>query len=224
MRKRVSGRENAQGLTAPMVNQFVRYPFLRIDFVRVVFVIVAALAIAAIMGLGTAYYLTRYEPPFGAVRVGPWIAWPEIGSSAIDPYARATISRIGELSLGAGEGLAFSAYRDSAGRTLNGSCTYRVRGPVPISRAWTITVYEADGTMPPNPTGRNGFTSHELLRDLNGAAEIVLSPEAQPGNWLMSPRGANLVLMLRLYGTSVSTMTGAVESSGLPTIDRQSCP
>ncbi|MFT0891163.1 DUF1214 domain-containing protein [Pseudochelatococcus sp. G4_1912] len=207
-----------------MINQFVRKSFLRIDFVRVVFVIVAAIALAAVMGLGTAYYLTRHEPPFGAVRVGPWIAWPEIGSAAIDPYARATVSRIGELSLGAGEGLAFSANRDSAGRVLNGSCTYRVRGPVPTSRAWTLTVYQADGTMPPNPTGRNGFTSHEVLRNLNGTAEIVISPEAQPGNWLMSPQRSNLMLMLRLYGTSVSTMTGAVESSGLPTIDRQSCP
>ena len=187
-----------------------------------VFVVPAVFAIATATGLGIAHYLTRQEPPFGDVHIGSWVAWPDIGSAAIDPYARAVVSRRGMLPLGSGVGLAFTATHDSAGQMLNGACTYRVRGPVPMARAWTLTVYDAEGAMPANALGRNGFTSREVLRNADGMAEIILSPEVQPGNWLSSPSGG-LLLILRLYGTSVSTMTGAIGAANLPTIDRQSC-
>lgn len=201
----------------------IRFAASHIHFVRVVFVSGSALAIAAVTGLGSAYFITQDEPPFGAVRVGSWVAWPEIGSVAIDPYARAVVARKGALSLGSGEGLAFTATHDSNGRSLNGRCTYIVRGSVPVSRVWTLTIYDNKGGLQPNAMGRNGFTSHEVVRSANGMAEFVLSPDPQPGNWLMLPKGSGLQLVLRLYGTTVSTMTGAVENSGLPIIDRQSC-
>lgn len=191
---------------------------------RTVLLILAALAIAAVTGLGSAYYLTRREPPFGEVRVGPWAAWPQIGSAAIDPYARAIVAREGSLPLGAGEGLAFQATEDSEGARLRGDCLYRVHGGVPVSRAWTLTVFDAGGALPANATGRNGFTSHEILRAPDGTVDIVLSREVQPGNWLMLPATDGLRLVLRLYGTSVSAMTGTVEVGSLPRVDRVACP
>lgn len=191
---------------------------------RSVLLILAALAVAALTGLGSAYYLTAREPPFGEVRVGPWSAWPQIGAAGIDPYARAVVSRQGALPLGAGEGLAFSAGHDSEGRVLSAACRYRVRGGVPVSRAWTLTVYDADGGLPANPTGRNGFTSHEILRAPDGSVDIALARAVQPGNWLMLPATEGLHLVLRLYGTSASAMTGAVEVGALPRIERVGCP
>ncbi|MGV6873012.1 DUF1214 domain-containing protein [Pseudochelatococcus sp. B33] len=191
---------------------------------RTVLLILAALAIAAVTGLGSAYYLTAGAPPFGEVRAGPWAAWPQIGAAALDPYARAIVAREGSLPLGAGEGLAFHATQDSEGRRLRGACLYRVNGGVPVSRAWTLTVFDAAGNLPANATGRNGFTSHEILRAPDGTVDIVLSREVQPGNWLMLPATDDVHLVLRLYGTSVSAMTGAVEVGSLPRIDRLACP
>lgn len=191
---------------------------------RTVFLILAALAVAAAAGLGSAYYVTGRAPPFGEVRVGPWTAWPQIGSAAIDPYARAIAARQGALPLGAGEGLAFHAVEDSDGRPLLSACRYRVHGGMPVSRAWTLTVFDGDGALPDNATGRNGFTSQEILRTPEGNVDIALARAVQPGNWLMLPATEGLRLVLRLYGTSVSAMTGAVEVGSLPRIDRLDCP
>lgn len=214
-----------QGARASAITRNLVVPFaLRVDSLRPVIVILAALAIAAVTGLGSVYYLTGRAPPFGEVRVGPWAAWPQIGSAAIDPYARAIVARQGALPLGEGEGLAFHAAVDSEGRALDSGCRYRVRGGVPASRAWTLTVFDADGRLPRNATGRNGFTSHEILRAPDGTVDIALSREVQPGNWLMLPATQRLQLVLRLYGTSVSAMTGAVEVGSLPRIDRLDCP
>lgn len=197
---------------------------LRADSVRTVFLILVALAVAAVTGLGSAYYMTMGEPPFGQARVGPWQAWPEIGSAAVDPYARAVVAREGALPLGAGEGLAFHAVEDSEGRAFDSACTYAVRGGVPVSRAWTLTVFDDAGDMPSNATGRNGFTSHEILRTPDGAIDIALARDVQPGNWLMLPGQGGFRLILRLYGTSVSAMTGVIEDGGLLRIDRLACP
>lgn len=202
----------------------VVFPVLRVGSLRTVFLILVAFAVAVVTGLGSAYYLTGRAPPFGEVRVGPWAAWPQIGSAAIDPYARAIVAREGSLPLGAGEGLAFHASADSDGRALDAACDYRVRGGVPVSRAWTFTVFDADGGLPANATGRNGFTSHELLRAPDGGVDIALSRDVRPGNWLMLPATGGVHLVLRLYGTSVSAMTGTVEVGNLPRIDRLGCP
>lgn len=191
---------------------------------RVILAILTALFIAAATGLGSAWYLTRGEPPFGGVQVGPWTAWPDVGSPAIDPYARAIVARTGALPLGAGEGLALTATHDSEGRALDGACTYAMRGALPPSRAWTLTVYDADGRLPANDTGRNGFTSYELLRRPDGTAEILLSRAVEPGNWLMLPQTQRFSLMLRLYSAPLAAITGAVEAAALPAIDRLACP
>ncbi|MGI6245478.1 MAG: DUF1214 domain-containing protein [Pseudochelatococcus sp.] len=191
---------------------------------RTILVALATLAIAAFAGLGSAWYMTRGEPPFGAVRAGPWAAWPDIGSPVIDPYARAIVARTGALPLGAGEGLELHAVHDSEGRPLDGACVYAVRGAVPSARAWTLTVYDAAGGLPPNETGRNGFTSFELLRDADGMAEIVLSRGVRPGNWLMLPPTEGVHLVLRLYGAPLAAVSGVVEAAALPAIDRLACP
>lgn len=191
---------------------------------RAIVVTLAALAVAAIIGLGSAYFTTLHSPPFGAMRVGPWVAWPQMGSSAIDPYARAVLARSGALPLGLGEGIAFTAMRDSAGQELDSACTYRLRGTVPASRAWTLTVFDAASRLFANETQRNGFTSFELLREPDGTANIVLARAVQAGNWLMLPESRHFQLVLRLYGASVSTMTGVLEDKALPVLERISCP
>ncbi|KQP39110.1 hypothetical protein ASF34_15030 [Methylobacterium sp. Leaf106] len=182
------------------------------------------LALGAGLGLATADYATRGGYPFGGVSVGSWIAWPRTGSLGADPYARAVNARRGEIPLAVGEGLLLTASQDDEGRALNAACTYRIAGATPPARAWTITVAGRGKRDPERTVLREGFTSTEVLRDVDGRFSIVLASDVQPGNWLPMPRAAGPVrLALRLYDTPVAASAGTVERSAVPTISRTEC-
>jgi hypothetical protein len=59
---------------------------------------------------------------FGALSLGAWKANPRSGTAGIDPYARAAIARNGELPVGTGDGIRFTASVDDSGRPLDGRC------------------------------------------------------------------------------------------------------
>lgn len=185
--------------------------------------VLAVLAIGAVVGLGGTWLAVERGAGFGAVRVGPWTAFPRNGSTEADPYARAIVARTGSLPLGLGEGLSFTAVRDSAGRPLVGSCTYRVSGRVPPTRLWTLTLETPSGTLVANPAQRYGFTSAELVRDADGRFTIAVSPDVQPGNWLPSATGGRIELVLRLYDTPLSGTSTTIDPSRMPRIDQEGC-
>lgn len=182
------------------------------------------LVLGAGLGLATADYATRGGYPFGGVAVGSWIAWPRTGSLGADPYARAVNARRGEIPLAVGEGLLLTASQDDQGRALNAGCTYVIAGATPPARAWTLTVAGRGKRDPERPVLREGFTSTEVLRDVDGRFSIVLASDVQPGNWLPMPRATGPVrLALRLYDTPVAASAGTVERSAVPTISRTAC-
>ncbi len=82
-----------------------------------------AVAIAIAVGVSSAWFTIERGRLFGAVNVGAWTAWPQEGSTDADPYSLAMLARTGELPLGAGEGLSFTATRDSSGAPLRGRCS-----------------------------------------------------------------------------------------------------
>ncbi|MGI3904102.1 MAG: DUF1214 domain-containing protein [Janthinobacterium lividum] len=184
-----------------------------------------ALAIAALgltLGLGaTELVVARAWDP-GAVAVGPWVARPQVGSVAIDPYSRADLAHSGELPLAANEGLAFTATTDDTGYRLVRNCIYRVAGAAPAARFWTLTAGGADGRSI-DLNHRSAFTSVEVVRDLEGRFTIAVAPTARPGNWLQVSGEGTLTLLLRLYDTPLAGSAGEVAAAKLPSITRQSC-
>jgi hypothetical protein len=185
--------------------------------------ILYALALALLVGFGTAYWALQGEYPVGSVRVGPWLTWPKIGSREADPYARAVVARSGDLPLGIGEGLAFLASGDSAGRPLTGSCAYRVGSVTPQARYWTLTIYDADSRPARSELGRSGMTSAEVLRADDGGFAVALSRTVRPGNWLQLPESGPFTLVLRLYDTPVAAGSAALDARVLPAIERLEC-
>jgi hypothetical protein len=157
---------------------------------------------------------------FGAVKAGPWSAWPKTESGDLDPYARATLAHSGEIPLGASEGVGFVAERDSAGHRFDAACDYKLSGRTPQARYWTLTVMTPTGRLDANPAERYGFTSSEILRGADGEFVIFLSRHARPGNWLPLGDGETFVLALRLYETDFSAATLALDAANLPTIER----
>src|SRR6516162_2436424 len=74
--------------------------------VRLVIGLFLSFAIAAALGLGSTWYALTQNLSFGALALGAWKGYPHNGTVGIDPYARAVISRNGELPVGIGDGVA----------------------------------------------------------------------------------------------------------------------
>jgi hypothetical protein len=153
------------------------------------------------LGLGLTAAALNSGYGFGALRIGPWTAWPRIGGVDIDPYARAALARRGEAPLGKDEGLMFVAETDSTGAPLDGRCEYRLGGALPAARFWTIGLADSGGAPLANPTGRQFYASTYLLRRERGAFDIAVSRAARPGNWLSPGDVGAFLVVLRLYET-----------------------
>jgi len=186
------------------------------------FLIVYALLLALGLGLGSTYLVLKGDPPFGSLSIGPWKAWPNLGSTSADPYMRAILAQRGDVPLAIGEGLGFTATTDSGGRALDSACTYRVGSVAPTARLWTFSVYDQDGRLLQTELGRSGFTSAELLWDAQDTFTITLSRGLQDGNWLQLPPAGRFSIVLRLYDTPGAAGTGLTESV-FPSIERVEC-
>lgn len=186
--------------------------------------ILFAMAVAAAVGLGTTWLALTHGTAYGGVSIGAWTAWPRTGTPGIDPYARAMMARSGELPIGTGDGVAFVARNDDAGRPLDGRCDVELLGITPQARYWTLTLYDPQGRLVANSLQRHGFTSQEIIRRADGSIEILVGPRARPGNWLPTGGADRYVLVLRLYDTPIGVTTRSGRDAPMPAITRRACP
>jgi hypothetical protein len=148
--------------------------------VRLLFGTVFALAIAAAVGLGATWMALTRGSAYGGVNIGAWLGWPKNGTLGIDPYARASVARTGELPVGSGDGVAFYARTDDAGQPLDGRCDVLLSGTTPQARFWTITLYDPDGRLVANSAQRQGSparrsfaTQMAVSRSLSAPARVL---------------------------------------------------
>lgn len=179
--------------------------------------------LAAVIGLGATWLTLTRGVAFGSLTVGAWTAWPKSGSVDIDPYAHATIVRTGELPIGTGDGVAFYARTDDSGEIFDGRCTFTIRGITPAARYWTLTLYDPEGELVANTIDRHGFTSEEIVRDVDGQFAIIVAPQARPGNWLPSGGIERFVLVWRLYDTAIGVATRTTKEGPMPAVARKGC-
>jgi len=185
--------------------------------------LLVALVLGLALGLGATWASLDKGIGFGLVRAGPWIAFPKAGSRGADPYARAALSRTGELPLDLAEGLAFTARWDSEGAALEAACAYRIEGPAPQARYWTLSALSADGRLVANAAERLAFTSAEIVRPERGGWSVRVGRQAQPGNWLPYGGQGPFQIVLRLYDTPVSATAASLRANDLPRIVREGC-
>ena len=184
----------------------------------ILLVMLASLA----LGLGATLWVVSSNPQIGALRAGPWTSDLR-AATAPDPYTRARQARDGSVGLVLTEGLKAAARVDDSGRRLFANCTYRVSGNVPPSRFWTLTAQDGNGQPIDTALHRANWTSSELMRGTGGHWEIVVSPSAQPGNWLPVSGNAPFQLMLMLYEPSILGGTASVNREQFPHIQRGDC-
>lgn len=180
--------------------------------------IVAALA----LGIWTAWITVRAQAPIDATTIGVWQAWPNAGTPAVDPYSHARLSKTGEIPLGSGEGLALFAATDSAGRPLTDRCDYSVAGQTPPARLWTMAIEHADGTVADDGAGTHAIGSDGILRRPDGSFAVAVSARPRPGNWLSSAEAGRFRVVIRLYDTTVRTVTALTDLT-MPSLQRLTC-
>ncbi|MDE2062487.1 MAG: DUF1214 domain-containing protein [Bradyrhizobium sp.] len=191
---------------------------------RLILVTLLALILAAVIGLGATWTTATRGTEIGTLTIGAWTARPRTGTVEVDPYSRATIARSGELPIGTGDGIAFSATRDDRKRPLDGRCDVLVSGITPPARFWTLTLYDAKGRVVANALKRYGFTSEEVVRGADGSFEVRIAARSRAGNWLPTGGIERYTLKLRLYDTPVGVATRSQRDAPMPAIATVSCP
>ena len=170
---------------------------------RLIFITLLALALATAVGLGSTYMTATRGTELGTLTIGAWTARPKSGSSEIDPYSRASIARSGELPIGTGDGIAFTATTDDNKKPLDGRCDVVVSGVTPAARFWTLTLF---------------------VRGSDGALELRVAARSRAGNWLPTGGIERYALMLRLYDTPVGVATRTQRDAPMPSISTVNCP
>ena len=187
--------------------------------------ILTLLSLVIAIGLGgySVWYALNAQDGVGAIRIGQWTAFPEVGTLAADPYSKARVAREGVLALGQAEGLAFVAERDDAGEPLKRECTYTIEGGYPTARFWTL--YAADQSLGVIDTGKprqSALQSYQVLRQPDNSVAISVGSRPAPGNWLLTGGSGKMYFVLTFYDTPIASSTGLSDVT-LPRILKAGC-
>lgn len=151
---------------------------------------------------------------------GPWRGSLSTGGAQSNPWERAAVALAGLYALRREEAIYLTAQIDSQGQALRGDCRYRVEGPPPPARWWSLTVYGADHYLVPNAAGRYAITAREAGEPPRIALRLLAGAD-QPGS-LPIPAQGSFSLTLRLYNPAPG-LAAELLRLPLPQIHREGC-
>lgn len=187
------------------------------------FFILLVLCISIIGGGVSVWYALKANEGIGAVVIGQWTAFPDVGTPDADPYSKARASREGLLVLGRAEGLSFTALADADGARLKRQCSYRIEGPMPAARFWTLHAADREGSVIHGGERRlAALHSYQLLRHSDNEIMISAGGHPAPGNWLAIAGSGPMSLVLTFFDTPITAGSGASDIV-LPSIAKVDC-
>jgi hypothetical protein len=189
--------------------------------VRYVLLVLATAAIALTIGFGLSWYALTSGRFLGAVEVGPWSAWPDVGSPNPNPYTRSHLAREASLQLGSAEGLQFTATLDSDGDPLTRACSYSVSGRTPLASFWTLVAVDSGGRNIAAPDVEPAIRSNGIVRENDGTLVVHVGTRLKPGNWLEIRGSGPFSLVLTLYDTAA--FSGFSSDESMPAILKEEC-
>ena len=188
---------------------------------RFVFYLLLMIAVALGVGFGLSYYALTDGRLFGVAQVGPWTAWPDVGSNAPNPYTRGHLARTAAFELGQSEGLQFTATSDSDGRPLTRDCSYRILGKTPLATFWTLVAQDEAGINIAAPDVAPAIRSSAIARADDGSIIINVGTRLLPLNWLELSGEGPFKLVLTLY--DIAAFSGFSSDASMPSITRGEC-
>jgi hypothetical protein len=183
----------------------------------------ALILLGVVLGLGSLAAITwairaPYEEAFG-----PWRGTSIVGRVPEGPYQRLAVATRGLVGLPRSETVYLEARVDEDGRAFEPGCRYRIHGPALPARWWSLTPYDADWELIPNPDGVYSVGSHNATLDARGEFSVWLALHAAgPAQLPLGPEPGTF-LVLRLYHPEA----GVAEHLGeiaWPAIEREGCP
>lgn len=101
-----------------------------------------------------------------------------------------------------------ASYKDSSGRWLNGSSTYKLHVPAnsPVKQFWSVTYYDEDTRrMAATAQGRPDISSRkeDIVKNSDGSIDVYFGPKAPEGhetNWVQTNPGKGWFTYFRFYG------------------------
>lgn len=188
---------------------------------RFVFYLLMMIAVALGVGFGLSYYALTDGRLFGVAQVGPWAAWPDVGSNAPNPYTRGHLARTAAFELGQAEGLQFTATADSDGQPLTRDCTYRIDGKTPLATFWTLVALDDAGVNIAASDISPAIRSSAIARADDGSIVINVGTRLMPLNWLELTGEGAFRLVLTLYDTAA--FSGFSSDASMPAVIRGEC-
>lgn len=191
---------------------------------KTVLLVALTLGLAIAGGAGSVLYALNHSGSFGAITVGPWVAFPNVGTPEADPYTQARYARDGGLALGRAEGVEFRAWKDTDGAPLSIRCRYAVEGETPPARFWTLAATDENRVSLQGIGPRSAATSSLAILREAGTTGFVVEVGSEPasGNWLPVSGVGSMQLVLTLYDTPLANRTD-VSDSVLPAVRRIAC-
>ncbi len=189
---------------------------------RLFFHLVLFFGVSLGIGFGLSYFALDKGTVFGALRVGPWLAWSEVGMPEPDPYTQAFMARNGALELARAEGIRFIAEQDSTGQSLRRECSYQLKGTMPASALWTLLATDQDGISVTRKGADLALNNSRLIRESNGSFILNVGPVLGAKNWLNLQGSGPFHLILNLYDSAIFSNLELGESL-LPAITLEGC-
>lgn len=186
--------------------------------VRYALMLIAGLA----LGAGTAVVQLRESFAADGISNGPWRTGEKVGTADAGVATRASVALRGLLALPEREAIYFNAAKDSQGRKLSGKCDYRVTGGAMDARWWSLTLYDADGYLIPNPVKSHSLGSAALSPAEAGRWRVDIAREPKGPHWIAMPDDQPFELTLRAYHPS-QELLAARRTVALPRIERMEC-
>jgi hypothetical protein len=152
----------------------------------------------------------------GGRKAGTWVYLPRGGLYSNEYRKRALIAQAGLGMNLEGDAIYPMLTEDAEGKPLTGThdyvVTFRKGETPPVDAFWSITVYDAEGYLHPNPIERCALGDRDpLQREPDGSIKIYVS-SGSPGkdreaNWLPVPQGP-FNLTLRMYSPRPAILDG----------------
>ncbi len=147
-----------------------------------------------------------------------------IGRYGTDYHFRALIAVFGLGANTREEATYPTGITDSAGTPLAGGNDYRLTFPPgqapPARYFWSLTMYDADGYLVPNPANRYsvGPSHPPFVTQRDGSVVLAIQhqrPDDPTVNWLPAPASGQFRLNLRLYGPRGRVLDGSWSAPGV---------